>query len=197
MAHNCLEQIEIGPGDDILIIGAGAIGCLAANICKALGCSKVIVTDIIESRLELAKSMGADVTINGLKENLDERIFEMTDNNGIGKILECSGVSSMLTGCLKYLRKGGYLGLIGLPKCDIVFKNPLHDVIFKSLTIKSVHGRRIFHTWEECEKLISDGKCNPEKCVTHEYPMDKYEDALVCCSQEKRAKLLSKLTRTN
>merc|ERR1711953_1022188 len=63
VAQNCLEQIEIGPGDDILIIGAGAIGVLAANICKAYVAEKIYVTDILPSRLEIASKMGATRTI--------------------------------------------------------------------------------------------------------------------------------------
>ena len=97
-------------------------------------------------RLEIASKMGADRAINGREENLEEVIMKETNGAGVGKILECSGVGPMLTGCMKYLRKGGLVGLIGLPKGDIIFKDPIWGFVFKSLTIKTVHGRRIFHT---------------------------------------------------
>lgn len=145
------------------------------NICKALGASKVYATDIVQNRLDLATKMGADGTINGLEKNLEQEMMKLTDGAGIQKIIECSGVPSMLTNCLNYLQKGGYLGLVGLPKTDIVFKNPIWGFVFKSLTLKTVHGRRIFHTWEECERLIAEGKCQPELCVTHEFELKDYE----------------------
>lgn len=193
VVHNIIEQIEVGEGDEVLVIGAGAIGCLAVNICKALGAKKVYATDIVQNRLDLAIKMGADGTINGLEQNLHDEMMRLTDNNGIQKIIECSGVPMMLTNCMKYLQKGGYLGLVGLPKTDIVFKNPIHDFVFKSLTVKTVHGRRIFHTWEECEKLIADGKCKPELCVTHEFNLKDYEECFAMLFSGKACKIVVKL----
>ena len=95
------------------------------------------------------------------KEDLHETIMKATNGDGIPRICEISGHAPTLSKCLKYMRKGGKLGLVGLPKSAVTFEDPLPDLIFKSLEIHSVHGRKIFHTWEECEKLIESGKVQP------------------------------------
>ena len=72
------------------------------------------------------------------------------------------GAPSMVNSCFKLLRKGAKIVLIGLPKDAIHIDDPLPNVIFKSLTLTTVHGRRIFHTWEQCESLIKQGKVNKQ-----------------------------------
>ena len=95
------------------------------------------------------------------KADLHETIMKATNGDGIARVCEISGHAPTLAKCLKYLRKGGKLGLVGLPKSAVTFEDPLPDLIFKSLEIHSVHGRKIFHTWEECEKLIESGRVKP------------------------------------
>ena len=99
----------------------------------------------------------------------------------------------MLTQAIKFLRKGGFVGLIGLPKTNLVFENPLHDFVFKSLTLKTVHGRRIFHTWEECERLIKEGLCQPELVVSHEFKMDDFEEAFQTLFSGQACKIVIKV----
>ena len=82
--------------------------------------------------------------------------MKLTDNVGIGRIMECSGASSIVNNCFSWLRKGGIILLVGLPKEPLHVQNVLPDVIFKSLTLKTIHGRKIFHTWVEAEKLVSE-----------------------------------------
>ena len=64
----------------------------------------------------------------------------------------------MVNNVFKLLRKGARIVLIGLPKATVEIEDPLPNLIFKSVTLTTVHGRRIFHTWEECERLIQEGK---------------------------------------
>ena len=101
------------------------------------------------------------LVIDVTKADLHETIMKATNGDGIARICEISGHAPTLAKCLKYLRKGGKLGLVGLPKSAVTFEDPLPDLIFKSLEIHSVHGRKIFHTWEECEKLIESGRVKP------------------------------------
>jgi len=176
VAHNGVESIDV-EGQEVLIIGAGPIGLLAAQCASALGAKKVIITDINAARLQLALKMGDFVTIDSSKENLKEKIMEITNGNGIARLVEASGAPPMVNTCFTLLRKGAKLVLIGLPKSAIHVEEPLQNVIFKSLTLTTVHGRRIFHTWEECEKLISEGKVDPTLIVSHEFTMTNWQDA--------------------
>ena len=66
----------------------------------------------------------------------------------------------MVNNCFSLLRKGARIVLIGLPKEAIHIEDPLPNVVFKSLTLTTVHGRKIFHTWEQCEALVKEGKVN-------------------------------------
>ncbi|XP_068216406.1 L-threonine 3-dehydrogenase-like [Palaemon carinicauda] len=176
VAHNAVESIDV-KGENVLVLGCGPVGLFSIAIAKALGAREVFAVDIDPGRLELAKIMGATDTINGLKEDIGERVMGHTDGNGIGRIVEASGAASLLNRSFSWLRKGGQIGLIGLPKEPLHVENVLTDVIFKSLTLKTVHGRRIFHTWKECEKLIADGLVKVDPVISHEMKMTQYEHA--------------------
>jgi len=176
VAHNGVESIDVR-GHEVLIIGAGPIGLLAAQCAQALGATRVMIADILASRLELARTMGDFITIDSSKERLADRVAELTEGRGVSRLVEASGAPPMVNSCCSLLRKGAKLVLIGLPKAAIHIENPLQNVIFKSITLTTVHGRKIFHTWEQCEKLISEGKVDPTKIVSHEFPMTRWQEA--------------------
>merc|ERR1712113_241532 len=101
---------------------------------------------------------GADVVFNPLKlggQSLKEKILELTDNVGAGRIIECSGHARTVEQVFGCLRKGGAMTLVGLPKEPITITNVLQDIIFKSTQIRTVHGRRIWKTWNKTEKLVA------------------------------------------
>jgi len=176
VAHNGVESIDV-EGHEVLIIGAGPIGLLAAQCAKAFGASKVMIADINPSRLELARTMGDFVTIDTSKEDLKVKVMELTQGCGVARLVEASGAPPMVNSCFSLLRKGAKLVLIGLPKSAIHIEDPLQNVIFKSITLTTVHGRRIFHTWEQCEKLISEGKVDPTLIVSHEFTLTRWQEA--------------------
>jgi len=176
VAYNGVDQIQV-EGKEVLVIGCGAIGLFAVAVAKAKGASNVIAADVVDTRLELARKMGADVTINSKEKNLKEEIMKLTNGNGVARLVEASGFPPVVNSCFSMLRKGAHLVLIGLPKKPIHIEQPLPDVIFKSLTLKTVHGRRIFDTWEQCEKLIKDKKVHPEIVLSHEFPMSDWKSA--------------------
>ena len=161
----------------MLVIGCGPVGLLSIACAKALGADRVIAADLFENKLKLAVEMGADETINCKNDSLAESIMKMTSGRGIERICEASGHSKTLGDCFSWLRKGGKIGIVGIPKDPVEIKNPLPgrsitgcidsnfrsylDLVFKSLEVHTVHGRRIFHSWEECEKLIHSGLVKP------------------------------------
>merc|ERR1711963_302849 len=119
VAHNAIEQLEV-ENEAVLILGAGAIGMLACQVAKALGATKVYVADISDERLDKAKTLGADVGINVIKENVKEVIMAATSGDGIGRICEITGAPSMVNGMFSLLRKAGIAVMVGIPK------EPLH-----------------------------------------------------------------------
>jgi len=176
VAHNAVERLKV-KSEDVLVIGCGPVGLFAIACAKAMGAEKVYAVDVLQGRLDLAVKMGADKTINPLNQKVDEEVFKLTEGSGIGRICEASGNVDMLNGCFKYLRKGGRVSILGLPKKPLHIENVLQDIVFKSLTITTVHGRRIFHTWNECERLIHEKKVNPSLLVTHDISMKDYKNA--------------------
>ena len=124
----------------VLVLGAGTIGCLAVNVCKAYKASKIICIDVIDWKLEIAKKMGADVVVNATKfKSFEERMEFMmkeTNGSGVGIIIECSGHAGTISNMFKYLRKGGTAVMVGLPKQDLVFTDPMPvNYLFDMYTI--------------------------------------------------------------
>jgi len=189
VAHNAMERLEPS-GEAVLIIGAGAIGLFGCSIAKAMGATKVLIVDIDEKRLGLAKTMGADVTIDSTKQDLKEVIMAETGGDGIGRVCEMSGAAMMVNSMFKLLRKGGSVVMVGLPKQPMHIDDVLPDIVFKSLQLRTVHGRRIFHTWEETEKLLAAGKIRTEPVISHRIPMSQFEEAFTALFSGQACKIV-------
>ncbi|XP_052789831.1 L-threonine 3-dehydrogenase-like [Mya arenaria] len=176
VAHNGVERLRV-EGEDVLVVGCGPIGLLAQRLAKVMGAKRVIGADIEDWKLQLAKDMGTDVVINTRNQDIKQVIMELTDWTGIGRICECSGVAAMVNSCFSYLRKGGRVVLIGLPKQPLTFEHPLPDIMFKCVTIKTVHGRRMYHTWEAVEALLASHQVDVTKVISHRFPMSNFREA--------------------
>lgn len=101
------------------------VGLLTCSVGKALGASRVIAVDVKSECLDLAVKMGADITVNPTQVSLGDEIMKLTNQNGVQRIVEASGHAPTLSQCLKWLRKGGKLGIVGIPKGEVKFENPL------------------------------------------------------------------------
>ncbi|KAJ9447044.1 L-threonine 3-dehydrogenase [Diplonema papillatum] len=177
VAHNGVEAAEVKKGDDVLIIGCGAIGLLAIQICKAIGASPIYAADIDEKKLALAREFGATHTFNTRASNLTSAILGQTQSFGVGHLVECSGFPGMVNKVWEMVRKGGNVCLLGIPKTPVAPELSGKDFLFRCVTTRGVHGRKIWHTWEACEALIADGKCKPELVVTHDFPLEDFQNA--------------------
>ncbi|XP_042859715.1 L-threonine 3-dehydrogenase-like [Penaeus japonicus] len=176
VAHNAVDNIDV-KGEDVLVLGCGPVGLFAIAVAKALGARAIYGVDVLPARLELATQMGATRVINGAKEDIKSTIMSLSDKNGVGRVVEASGSASLLNQSFSWLRKGGQMVLIGLPKSPLHVEDVLNDIIFKSLTLKTVHGRRIFRTWRECERLLADGLVDAAPLISHRLPMSQFEQA--------------------
>ena len=104
MAHNGVSRIGV-ENQEVLVIGAGAIGLLATSVAKALGASRIMIADINEERLQLAKKMGADVLINCKETNLHQEVMRLTNGDGVPRLVEASGASALVNSSFKLLQK--------------------------------------------------------------------------------------------
>jgi len=118
VAHNACERLEPN-NQNVLIIGCGTIGLFAIAIAKYMGAKNIIACDVIEWKLNIAKQMGANEIINTEKmsiKQIHEHLLHLTNEVGLDRIIECSGNSEMVNNSFSFLRKGGVIVLVGLPK---------------------------------------------------------------------------------
>src|SRR5712692_9306664 len=128
------------PGATVLIVGCGPIGCFAVGIALAAGAAKVIVSDVNEKRLALARQMGASVAINAARDDVVRTVLAETGGEGVDVVCEMSGVPSALHDALAAVRMGGRVQLLGIPS-GAVPVDVAQEIIFKGITIYGVIGR--------------------------------------------------------
>ncbi len=159
-------------GEDVLITGAGPIGIMAAAVCKHVGARHVVITDVNEYRLKLAREMGATRTVNVANENLNDVMTELGMTEGFDVGLEMSGVPSAFSSMLDSMNHGGKIAMLGIPPEDMGID--WSKVIFKGLTIKGIYGREMFETWYKMASLIQSG-LDISPIVTHSYSVDEFQ----------------------
>lgn len=159
-------------GEDVLITGAGPIGIMAVAIAKKAGARHVVITDVNEYRLDLAKKMGATAAVNIQKDKLEEIMQSLDMQHGFTVGLEMSGHPNGLTTLLEKVRHGGHIALLGILPPDTVIDWDL--VIFKMLTLKGIYGREIFSTWYQMVHLIDAG-LDLSPIITHHFPIEEFQ----------------------
>lgn len=161
-------------GEDILICGAGPIGMMAAAICKFSGSRNIVVTDINDYRLNLAKDLGASRTVNPRKEDIGTVFEELGISHGFDVGLEMSGNPEAFNQMISLMYNGGNIALLGLlPNSTKVDWN---KVIFKGLNIKGIYGRKMYDTWYKMTQMIRSG-LSVSKVLTHHFKIDDFQKA--------------------
>lgn len=159
-------------GEDVLITGAGPIGIMAAAVAKHVGARHVVITDVNEYRLDLARKMGASRAVNVANEKLEDVMKELGMTEGFDIGLEMSGVPSAFNSMLNNMNHGGKIAMLGIPPSDMAVD--WNQVIFKGLVIKGIYGREMFETWYKMASLIQSGlDLNP--IITHQYSVDDFQ----------------------
>ena len=174
-------------GEDVLITGAGPIGMMAAAVAKHAGARHVVITDINEFRLELAKKMGATRTVNSKHENLQDVMNELGMSEGFDVGLEMSGVPVAFNGMLKAMNHGGKIALLGIPPGDMAVD--WNQVIFKGLVIKGIYGREMFETWYKMAALIQSG-LDLSPMITHTMPVAEFQQGFDIMRSGKSGKVI-------
>lgn len=161
-------------GEDVLITGAGPIGIMAAGIAKHVGARHVVITDINEYRLDLAKKMGVTHAINVKSTHLKDVMHTLGMTEGFDVGLEMSGNPQGLNSMLDTMKHGGKVALLGIQPPNTAIS--WDQVIFKGLFIKGIYGREIFETWYKMCAMIQSG-LNIAPIFTHRFPVASYAEA--------------------
>jgi threonine 3-dehydrogenase len=160
-------------GEDVLITGAGPIGCMAAAICQHVGARFVVVTDVNEYRLELARKLGATLAINVTKTSIQDAMAELGMREGFDVGLEMSGNPSAFNDMISTMNHGGRIGILGIPPAECAID--WSQVIFKGLILKGVYGREMFETWYKMAAMLQGG-LDVRPIFTHRLPVDAFQE---------------------
>ncbi|CDZ81699.1 L-threonine 3-dehydrogenase [Candidatus Rubidus massiliensis] len=174
-------------GEDVLITGAGPIGIMAAAIAQKAGARHVVITDVNEYRLDLAKKMGATTTVNVAKQDIKEVMKELGITHGFTVGLEMSGHPNGLSTLLETAQHGAKIALLGILPPHTTVDWDL--VIFKMLMVKGIYGREVFRTWYKMTNLLESG-LNLEPIITHHFPIDDYEKGFEVMLSGKSGKVI-------
>ncbi len=174
-------------GEDVLITGAGPIGSMAVAIAKYAGARHVVITDINDYRLELARKMGASVALNVTSGSLDQTMTDLGMEEGFDVGMEMSGNASAFRDMLRTMHHGGKIALLGIPPDEIAID--WNQVIFKGLVLKGVYGREMFETWYKMSSMLQSG-LNVEPIITHRFPLEDFEEAFQLMESGQSGKII-------
>lgn len=141
--------------EDVLVTGAGPIGLMAALVDQFAGARRVVISDVSDERLELARSLGIRNTFNPLRDDMAAKFVEWDINEGFDIGLEISGAGSALNQMIDNMTHGGRIAMLGTPSADISVD--FSKVIFNMLTLQGVTGRQIFETWYAMSVMLANG----------------------------------------
>ncbi len=159
-------------GEDVLITGAGLIGTMATGISRFAGARYVVVSDFSDYRLEIAKKMGASLTVNPSKGETIQDAMKQLGMRGFDVGLEMSGAPSAFRDMIDNMYNGSKISLLGiLPNTTTVDWN---KIIFKALTLKGIYGREMWETWYKMEQMLISG-FDLSPVITHRFQVDDFQ----------------------
>ncbi len=174
-------------GEDVLITGAGPIGIMAAAIVRFIGARNVVITDVNDFRLDLARKMGATLALNVSRDSLDDAMQQLGMREGFDVGLEMSGNAAALRDMLRTMHHGGSVAMLGIPPSEVAID--WNQVILKGLTIKGIYGRQMFETWYKMAALLQSG-LDVRPVITHRVPYTDYQHAFDIMRRGEAAKVV-------
>jgi len=174
-------------GEDVLVTGAGPIGCMAVAVVRHAGARHVVATDLNPSRLELARRMGATLAIDPRERDLGDVQGELGMTEGFDVMLEMSGSADALRTGVANMAHGGRIAILGIPTAAVELD--LDPVIFNMLTLKGIYGREMFETWYQMSVLVDSG-LDVSQVITHRFPYSEFEEAFQVAASGESGKVL-------
>lgn len=174
-------------GEDVLITGAGPIGAMAVAVVRHAGARHVVVTDMNEFRLDIARRMGATLAIDPRGHDLIDVQRKLAMEEGFDVGLEMSGAPAALTGMVTNMAHGGSIAMLGIPTsaCAIDWT----EIVFNMLTIQGVYGRQMYETWYAMTMMLQSG-LDIAPTITHRFPFHCYEEAIAAAESGLAGKVI-------
>ena len=173
--------------EDVVITGAGPIGLMAAIVARHTGARYVVMTDVSDYRLELARKIGVTLAVDVSKTRLRDAQAELGMKEGFDVGFEMSGVPSAMREMIDNMAHGGRIAVLGLPAHE--FPIDWSQVVFKMLTVRGVYGRQIFETWYQMSVFVQTG-LDISPVITHRFPYRDYREGFAVAHSGKCGKVV-------
>ncbi len=169
-------SVPLVSGRKVLVTGCGPVGVMAIAVARALGARLIIASDISDYRLDMARRMGADLTLNPRVDDVISTVMDVTEGEGIDVLLEMSGAPAAIDQGFTTLKPGGEAALLGLTSSSMDFDLADH-IIFKGASVHGIVGRRLWIDWYQMRGLLRSGAVDLTPVVTHRFALDDFERA--------------------
>ncbi len=187
----CLHGIDragIRPGENVLVIGGGTIGQIMLQLARLAGAAKVVLSEPVAKRRELAVELGADAAIDPLNENLNERLYEIFGSEGADVVIECVGNPRTSAQAIDAAARCGRILLFGVPHPEAILQTKMHPIFQKELTIMGSFVNP--DTQSRAVALLASGQLKIKPLITHRYPIAQLEDAIKMQTSAESIKVL-------
>jgi threonine 3-dehydrogenase len=174
-------------GEDVLITGAGPIGIMAAAVARHAGARNVVITDVSDHRLELARKVGVDLALNVARGSVADALATLGMSEGFDVGMEMSGQPSALRDMITNMSHGGRIAMLGLPASG--FPVDWGSVVLKMLHIKGIYGREMFETWYSMSVLLQAG-LDLTPVITHRYKAAEFQRAFATARDGRCGKII-------
>jgi threonine 3-dehydrogenase len=174
-------------GEDVLITGAGPIGVMAVAIAKHVGARNVVITDMNDYRLDLARKMGATRAVDVSREKLSDVMSELRMTEGFDIGMEMSGNGAAFKGMIDVMANGGRIAMLGIFGEEVAVD--WGKVLFKGLFLKGIYGREMFETWYKMAAMIQGG-LDISPVITHHFPIDEFRKGFEVMGSGKSGKVI-------
>jgi threonine 3-dehydrogenase len=174
-------------GEDVLVTGAGPIGCMATAVVRHAGARHVVVTDVNGYRLELAGRMGATLALDPRERDLADVQRELGMTEGFDVGLEMSGNPDALRSMIANMAHGGRIAVLGIPTAEIALD--LNPIIFNMLTLKGIYGREMYETWYQMTVMLQSG-LEIRPVITHRFSHRDFEEAFAVARSGQSGKVI-------
>jgi L-iditol 2-dehydrogenase len=170
-----VKRADIKAGQTVAVLGAGTIGLMTLMAARVEGAAEIFATDIVDFKLKFAKNVGATEVINSRTSNPVKRILELTEGEGVDTVIDAVGLPDTVQQAIRMVRNGGVVVLTGLGYPTPEVPVSVTEIIFKELDLRGV--QRYANVWREGIKLVSAGRIDVKKLITHKFAFDKIGEA--------------------
>lgn len=185
-----IDRIGIRPGENVLVIGGGTIGQIMLQLARISGAAKVVLSEPIDARRELAIRLGADAAIDPINENLPQRLSQLLDKDGADVVIECVGSPRTSSQAIDSAARCGRVMLFAVPDPAAVLQTKMYPIYQKELTIMGSFVNP--DTQSRAVALLSSGQLKLKELITDRFPVSQLEEAIRTQASSASIKVLVK-----